>query len=69
MNKIFAFMAGAMLILSIPFTASAAPLPEEPSLEYIKNKYPDGITVAEAKAEGIVQNLCIYFSDAVSVSE
>lgn len=69
MKKIFAFMVGSLLMLSVPFTASAAPLPEEPSWEYIKNKYPNGITVAEAKAEGIIQNLSSYFSNSVSVSE
>jgi hypothetical protein len=42
-------------------TAFAAPLPEEPSWDYISEKYPNGITVEEAAAEGIKQPLLLYF--------
>lgn len=48
-------------MIMIPFTSFAAPLPDEPSWEYITQKYPNGITVDEAATEGITQPLFVYF--------
>lgn len=55
------FLLTLCCMMMVPFTAFAAPLPGEPSWEYIKEKYPNGITVDEATSEGITQPLFIYF--------
>jgi len=49
-------------MLLIPFNVFAAPLPDEPSWNYISQKYPNGITVEEAGMEGIKQPLFAYFN-------
>lgn len=59
--KGFLFLLSLCCMMLVPMTASAAPLPGEPSWEYIEQKYPNGITMAEASAEGITQHLCVYF--------
>ena len=55
------FVLSLCCMIMIPFTSFAAPLPDEPSWEYITQKYPNGITVDEAAAEGITQPLFVYF--------
>lgn len=56
------FLLSLSCMLLIPFNVFAAPLPDEPSWNYISQKYPNGITVEEAGMEGIKQPLFAYFN-------
>lgn len=64
-NKIKRFVGCCCITASMVSVASlttyAAPLPGEPSWDYIAEKYPDGITVKQASDEGITQFLLDYF--------
>ena len=42
------------MVSAASVTTYAAPLPGEPSWDYIAEKYPDGITVKQASDEGIL---------------